>query len=89
MPATQTEDVYHIKLLLSKITSRNIIALLVTFTVMIVVLQMAFNAEKFLVIVADNTEWVITGAFIFGALIAKWSDIIQFFFRKKEEESDS
>ena len=63
---------------------RNIIALLVTSTVLIVVLQLAFNAKELLVVVAENTEWVVTGAFIFGALLAKWSDIIQFFFRRKE-----
>lgn len=68
--------------ILEKLTTRNIIALSITFTVMIVILQMTFNAKEMLVIVTDNAEWVVTGAFIFGALLAKWSDIITFFFRK-------
>jgi len=72
--------------ILEKLTTRNIIALSVTATVLVSVMQMVFNAEKLLVIVADNTEWVITGAFLFGVLTAKWSDIIQFFFRKSQDK---
>lgn len=70
--------------LLNKLTTRNIIALSVTATVLIAVLQMTFNAQAMLVLIKDNTEWVIGGAFIFGVLTAKWSDIIQFYFRKPQ-----
>lgn len=73
-----------LEIFLNKLTTRNLIALGVTATVLIVVLQMTFNAEKMIVIVKDNAEWVIGGAFIFGALMAKWTDIIQFFFRKPQ-----
>ena len=72
--------------LLEKLTTRNILALSVTATVLIVVLQMTFNAKAMLVLIQDNTEWVITGAFIFGALMAKWGDIMQFFFRKPQSK---
>lgn len=75
-----------IEQILSKFTTRNIIALSTTFTVLTVVLQMTFNAESMLVIVKENTEWVITGAFIFGGLLAKWTDIVQFFFRKPQSK---
>ena len=71
-------------ILLNKLTTRNIIALSVTATVLIAVLQMTFNAQALVVIVKENTEWVITGAFIFGVLTAKWADIVQFFFRKPQ-----
>lgn len=64
-------------------------ALSVTFTVLVVVLQMTFNAKEMLVIINDNTEWVITGAFIFGALLAKWGDIVQFFFRKPQSKESA
>ncbi len=74
------------QLLLEKLTTRNIIALSITGTVLTVILQMTFNAEAMLVIVKDNTEWVVTGAFIFGALIAKFTDVIQFYFRKPQEK---
>jgi hypothetical protein len=73
-----------IQVLLEKVTTRNIIALSVTATVLIAVLQMTFNAQALVVIVKENTEWVITGAFIFGVLTAKWADIVQFFFRKPQ-----
>jgi len=72
--------------LLEKLTTRNILALSVTATVLIVVLQMTFNASAMLVLIQDKSEWVITGAFIFGAVIAKWGDIIQFFFRKPQSK---
>jgi len=72
------------RLFLEKITTRNIIALGITATVLTVILQMTFNAEDMLVIVKDNTQWVVTGAFIFGALIAKFTDVIQFYFRKPQ-----
>ncbi len=75
-----------IQLFLEKLTTRNIIALSVTGTFLLVILQMTYDAEDMLVIVQDNTEWVIGGAVIFGALIAKFSDIIQFFFRKPQEK---
>lgn len=68
--------------LVEKLTTRNLIAIMTTTTVMIVVLQMTFNAKDMLVIVQENAEWVITGAFIFGAVLAKWGDQIQFYFRK-------
>lgn len=78
-----------LELFLNKLTTRNIIALSVTFTVLIVVLQMTFNAKVMLVIVQDNAEWVVTGAFIFGGLLAKWTDIVQFFFRKPQSKESS
>jgi len=68
--------------ILEKITTRNILALSTTAVFLTVVLQMTFNAAALLVLVAENTEWIIGGAIIFGALIAKWSDMIQFFFRR-------
>ena len=74
------------QLLLEKLTTRNIIALSITGTVLTVILQMTFNAEAMLVLVQDNVEWVVTGAFIFGALIAKFTDVIQFYFRKAQEK---
>ena len=72
--------------ILEKLTTRNLIAVGVTSTVLTVILQMTFNAENMLVIVKDNAEWVVTGAFIFGALIAKFTDIIQFYFRKPQNK---
>lgn len=74
------------ELILNKLTTRNLIALSVTGTVLTVVLQMTFNAPAMLVIIQENTEWVVGGAFIFGALMSKWTDIIQFFFRKPQEK---
>lgn len=70
--------------ILEKLTTRNIIALSVTATILIVILQMTFDAEAFVVIIKENAEWVITGAFIFGVLTAKWTDIVQFYFRKPQ-----
>ncbi len=72
--------------LLEKLTTRNILALSVTATVLIVILQMTFNASAMIVLIQDKAEWVITGAFIFGALMAKWGDIMQFFFRKPQSK---
>lgn len=69
-----------------KITTRNIIALSVTGVFLIVIGQMIFNPGKLLVVVADNTEWIVTGAIIFGVLLGKWSDIIQFYFRKPQSK---
>jgi len=77
------------ELILSKLTTRNIIALAVTFTVLIVVLQMTFNASAMIVLVKENAEWVVGGAFIFGGLLAKWTDIIQFFFRKPQSKEST
>lgn len=65
-----------------KITTRNFIAVAITLTVLVVILQMTFNGKALLIIVQDNAEWIITGAFIFGALMAKWTDVVQFYFRK-------
>ena len=61
-------------------------SLAVTATVIAIVSQMTFNAQALLVIVKENAEWVITGAFIFGIFTAKWSDIMQFYFRKPESK---
>ncbi len=79
-------DTTSAKQILEKLTTRNIIALSITATVLTVILQMTFNAEAMLVIVKDNAEWVVTGAFIFGALIAKFTDVIQFYFRKPQQK---
>lgn len=62
------------------------IALATTAVFLTVVLQMTFNAAALLVLVAENTEWVVGGAIIFGALIAKWSDMVQFFFRRAKPQ---
>ncbi len=75
--------------IIKKFTTRNIIALSLTGTVLTVILQMTFNAEDMLVIVKENTEWVVTGAFIFGALIAKFTDVIQFYFRKPQAKEST
>ncbi len=77
-----------LEILLNKFTTRNLIALGVTTTVLIVVLQMTFNASSMIVILKDNAELVIGGAFIFGALMAKWTDIIQFYFRKPQSKEE-
>jgi len=75
--------------LLEKLTTRNIIALSVTAGVLTVILQMTFNAAEFVVIIQENAEWIITGAFIFGVLTAKWTDIIQFYFRKAQSKESN
>ncbi len=75
--------------ILEKFTTRNIIALGITGTVLTVILQMTFNAEAMLVLVADNTEWVVTGAFIFGALITVFTNIVQFYFRKPQAKEST
>ena len=67
-----------------KLTTRNFIAIALTLTVVTVILQMTFNGTALLVIVEEKAEWIITGAFIFGALMAKWTDVIQFYFRKPQ-----
>ena len=71
---------------LEKLTTRNIIALSITFTFIIVVMQMTFNAKELLVVVEDNKEWVFAGGIIIGALITKFTDIVQFFFRKSSSK---
>ena len=73
-----------VQTLVQKITTRNFIAISVTLTMITVVIQMTFNAQAMIVLLQDNMEWVVTGAIIFGAFLAKWSDIIQFFFRRAE-----
>jgi len=76
--------------LLEKLTTRNLIALSVTGMFLIVIGQMAFNPQQLIVVLTEHSEWVVTGAVIFGALIAKWTDIIQFYFRKPQsKESES
>ena len=72
--------------LLEKLTSRNIIALSVTGTFLIVIGQMIFNPQDLIVLLEDKSEWVVSGAIVFGALIAKWTDIIQFYFRKPQSK---
>jgi len=74
------------KELLEKITTRNIIALSVTGTFLVVIGQMSFNPQELIVILQDNSEFVVSGAIIFGALIAKWTDIVQFYFRKPQSK---
>jgi len=70
--------------ILDKLTVNNIIALFITGLFGAVILQMTFNAKSLLIIMEENTEWVVTGAFVFGVLAAKFSDIIQFYFRKEQ-----
>jgi len=72
--------------IMKRLTTRNIIALSMTATVLTVILQMTFNAKELIVTIAENQEWVVTGAIIFGFLIAKYSDIIQFYFRKSQSK---
>ena len=72
--------------ILERLTVRNIIALAFVGTFLTVVLQMTFNADQLVVTLKDNTEFVIGGAIIFGALITKLSDIIQFFFRRSKPQ---
>lgn len=72
--------------IIDKLTTRNIIALAITFTFVVVVFQMTFNAEALIVILQENSEWVFGGGIIIGALIVKLTDIIQFYFRKSKPE---
>lgn len=69
---------------LEKLTTRNIIALTMTFAFVTVIMQMTFNAKDLIVVLEDNKEWVFAGGIIIGALIAKLSDILQFYFRRAE-----
>ena len=69
---------------MDKFTTRNIIALSITFTFLAVVLQMTFNAEALIVILQENSEFVFAGGIILGALIVKLTDIVQFYFRTKQ-----
>ncbi len=71
--------------LIEKLTTRNIIALTITFAFITVVMQITFNAEDLIVALDSNKEWVFAGGIIIGALIAKFSDIIQFYFRKPQK----
>jgi len=80
------EEITVIKEVLKKMTTRNIIALSVTGTFLVVIGQMTFNPQDLIVILKENSEWVVTGAIIFGALIAKWTDIVQFYFRKPQSK---
>lgn len=68
--------------IIEKLTTRNIIALSITFTFIALVLQMTFNATALIVVLQENSEFVIAGGIVIGALIVKLSDIIQFYFRK-------
>lgn len=70
--------------ILEKLTARNIIALSITGAFITVVMQMTFNAKELIVILQENAEWVFGGGMIIGALIAKFTDIIQFYFRKPQ-----
>ena len=67
---------------LSKLTTRNILALAITATVLATVVTFITNPERLLVTLEDKKELVIGGALVFGIFLAKWSDIIQFYFRK-------
>ena len=62
------------------------IALSVTGTFLAVIGQMIFNPQSLIVLLEDKSEWVVSGAIVFGALIAKWTDIIQFYFRKPQSK---
>lgn len=75
--------------LLEKLTTRNIIALSMTFAFITVVIQMTFNAKDLIVTLDENKEWVFAGGIIIGALIAKLSDIIQFYFRKPQNKESN
>jgi len=68
--------------LAEKLTTRNFIAISMTITLIVVIMQMTFNAQVMIVTLKENTEWVVTGAIVFGVFLAKFSDIIQFFFRR-------
>jgi len=68
--------------ILEKLSTKNIIALSTTGLVLATVYQFITNPDKLLVTITDNSELVIGGSVVFGIVLAKWSDIIQHFFRK-------
>jgi len=77
--------------ILEKLTTRNIIALSVTGTVLSSIGVFLYDPERLIVTIKENQEFVIGGSVIFGVLLSKWADIVQFFFRKpqsKESQRD-
>ena len=70
--------------ILKKLTVRNTIALSVTAIILGTAYRLISDPERMVVTLQENKELVVGGAIIFGAILAKWADIIQFYFRKPQ-----
>ena len=67
---------------LKKLTSRNTIALSTTGMMLFVIYTMVTTPNILIVTLAEHQEFIIGGAVVFGVFLAKWSDMIHFFFRR-------
>lgn len=75
--------------ILQKLTTRNILALATTGTVIGTTAKFLLDPQGLIVTLQDNQEFVIAGSIVFGALLAKWADVMQFFFRKPQGKESS
>lgn len=75
--------------ILKKLTVRNTIALSITGVVIGTAYRLITEPERLVVTVQENKELVIGGSIIFGAILAKWADIIQFYFRKPQSKESA
>ncbi len=71
---------------LEKLTTRNILALTTTSLIVATIGKFLTDPADLIVTIQDNQEYVIGGSVVFGMVLAKWSDVMQFFFRKPQEK---
>ena len=69
---------------LKKLTVRNTLALSTCGVFLYLTYTAVTNPSELIKIAEQNTGWAVSGAILVGTLVAKVSDIYQFFFRKPQ-----
>jgi len=71
---------------LKKFTVRNTLALATCGVFLHLTYTSVTNPTELINIAENNTGWAVSGAILVGTLVAKVSDIYQFFFRKPQNK---